>query len=105
MKKHTQRPKWLLAIYIGASIGIVLLLANTILTAVLTSKIKQAFKTFPATLQVSVSSIHANLFTSSLSVKDFTAYYKPYGTLPLNKHTLYLKNISLSGINLFKLIE
>ncbi len=105
MKEHQRRPKWRVVVYvIVASIFLILLLANTILNTILPGKFRQTLRQFSSNTQVSFSSVHANLYSSSLSVTGLTIHYKPYGTQPQHQHEVYFSNISLTGVSFLKIL-
>ena len=77
---------------------------NSILTSVIQKKMGQALRQLSPKVRVDYVSIHANLFSSSASIHDLDIHFVPYRNTPQYQHSLHFNNVTLTGINFFKVI-
>ena len=77
---------------------------NSILTSVIEKKMGQALNHLSPKIHADYASIHANLFKSSAFINDLHIDFIPYSNTPQYRHSLHFNNLTLTGINLFKVI-
>jgi len=104
MKKNIKWNKWLILPFSIILVVFVLVVGNSILTSIIQKKIGQAIRQLSPKADVHYVSIHANLFSSSASIDDLDIHFIPYRTAPQYQHSLHFNNVSLTGINFFKVI-
>ncbi len=104
MKKIWDRPKWLVLIFAGIGMLIILIIANTILNRIIQNKVSEKLQQLSPLLKVHVSSIQSNLLSSSLSLNNLTIAYIPDSTKGQHQHSLYFSAVEISGIHFFKVV-
>jgi hypothetical protein len=75
-----------------------------ILSRVIRKNIRQQLTELSPAMQVRVSSIHPNIFSSSVSFDSLEINFTPYDERQQNKHVLLFPHTSLKGINFLKFL-
>jgi hypothetical protein len=75
-----------------------------ILKSVIQKKIRQELTSLSPAMQVKFSSIHINLFSSSVSLDSLDVSFIPYANRRENKHVLHFSQVSLKGISFLKFL-
>src|ERR1700704_6039177 len=92
------------ALLIIAGICLVLLIGYFILNAVVNTKIANALKELPRSIQLKYSSLHASIINSSLVIDDLVVKYIPEENSK-HQHDLSSSRISFNGIHFLKLLS
>ena len=104
MKKNAKWNKWLILPFSIILVVLIIVAGNRILTSVIQNKIGKALRHLSSKVQVHYASIHANLFESSASINDLKIDFIPYSNAPRYRHSLHFNNVTLTGINFYKVI-
>ncbi|SHN34094.1 DUF748 domain-containing protein [Chitinophaga sp. CF418] len=96
--------KWLILIYGGIGILLILATANIILNRIIQHKVGEELQHLSPKLKISVSSIKSNLFASSLSLNNLTISYIPDSNNRQHQHSLHFSGVELNGINLLMML-
>lgn len=104
MDINRKRRKWLKLLASLIGFAFIIFMGSVILTLVIQKKIGQAFKDLSPKININYSSIHVNLFASSVSINDLHIYIIPYNGSQQHQHSFYFPHARLQGINFFKII-
>lgn len=104
MQKKKKVTKWLIVSVSLVAVVFIIFIGNIILTSVIQKKIGQAFQELSPKIHTDYSSIHTNLFASSVSINGLHIYFIPYNGSQYNQHSFYFPHAVLKGINFFKII-
>jgi hypothetical protein len=104
MKENTKWNKWLILPLSIILIGLIIMAGNSILTSVIEKKMGQALRHLSPKIHADYASIHANLFKSSAFINNLDIDFIPYSKTPQHRHSLHFNNVTLTGINFFKVI-
>ncbi|MGN6531252.1 MAG: hypothetical protein ACTHK0_05825 [Ginsengibacter sp.] len=97
-----KKKKWLKVLASLLAITFIVLICSHILTSVIQKQVGEALKTLSPKIHTKFSSVHVDLFNGSVSVSNLHLFLVP-ATDP-HQHSFYCSEISLTGINFFKLI-
>src|SRR5260370_29682598 len=75
-----------------------------ILNGIIQKKIRQQFTQLSSAIQVKFSTIHSDIFSSSVSFDSLGLSFIPYDSRQQNQHRLLFTRASLKGISLFKFL-
>ena len=100
--KKGRKIKTVLVIVFGVVLAIAL--AGIILNNIIEKRIRAELSNISPALQVNYSSVHAHIFSSSVSFDSLEIRYIPYSSLPDNRHSLQFSTATLKGISFYKFI-
>lgn len=103
-KRKLRRPKWKIIIYFIACISFILLAAYPFLNKIVENKVKEKLKQLAPLAIVRFSSIRADLFASSISIKDLSVKFKPDASGSCHYHLFNFSKADLTGINFWNVI-
>lgn len=104
LPKKWKRTKWKRLLFYIAGIVVILFIGNSVLNSLVKSTIRKRLDLLSPAVKVSYSSIHTNLFTLSLSLRDLVVRFSPDTSDKQHGHSLKSSNIEFRGINFFKVI-
>src|SRR5215469_11467291 len=96
--------KRLMLILTGFGILFILAATNIILNRIIQHKVSEKLQHISPELKISISSIHSNLFNSSLALNDVTIDYLPDSNIHGHRHSFHFSEVELSGINFLRLM-
>lgn len=94
--------RWRLLLYSGLGLLLILFTANIILNRIIQHKVSEKLQHLSPHLKVSFSSLHSNLFASSLVLTNLTINYLPDNDK--HQHTLRFSRVTLDGINFIMIL-
>jgi len=86
------------------ALGLTLVAAFFLFQSLIQKKIRQQFTELGPALHVTFSSIHIDIFASSVSFDSVSLKFTPYQTREQNSHHLYFSTASLRHANFLKLL-
>ncbi len=104
MKKKLQWRKGKLMLFCFIGIIFILITGNIILNKVIENKVRENLDQLSPIVKVSFSAVHANLFTSSLSISDLAIQFNPDTTDKQHQHFFYFPKAEFAGISFLKVI-
>jgi hypothetical protein len=99
-----ERKKIKRAVKIIVIVCLVLITGYFILNAVIQKEIRQQLTNLSPALVMNFSKVHANIFSSSVSIDSFDINFIPYHNRNQYKHHLYFSTVSLKGISFLKFL-
>jgi hypothetical protein len=97
MKSGGRRTRKIL-LYITGSLLVLGVAGYFIANAVIRSKVDEALKGLPPSVTVRYGSLHTNIFTGSLEMRDVTAGYMPS---PAHAHRVSIDRLAMNGMSFF----
>ncbi|MBC9934143.1 DUF748 domain-containing protein [Chitinophaga qingshengii] len=94
--------KWRLLLYSSLGLLLTLFIANIIINGIIQHKISEKLQHLSPHVKVSFSSLHSNLFASSLKLNNLTVNYTPNNNQ--HQHTLRFTRVTLDGINFIMIL-
>jgi hypothetical protein len=84
--------------------SLVVIVVFFILKSIIQKKIRQELTNLSPAMQLRFSSVHVNMFASSVSLDSLQVNFIPYASRPENKHVLYFPKVSIKGISFLKFL-
>jgi len=103
-KKKPGERKWKIIIYVTVGISIILLITYPLLNKVVENNVKAKLKQLAPFAIVRYSSIHADLFSSWISINDLSIKFQPDTTDSHCHHIFNFSKADLTGISFFDAI-
>ena len=103
-KKKLQRKKWRIIVLSIIVIFLIVLIAPPALNKIVENKVKEKLEQLAPVATVGFSSIHANFFASSLSIKDLSIRFQPVTSDSTHHHSLNFSKADFTGINFLGVI-
>src|SRR4051794_3689968 len=98
-KKKLPRRKWRIIVLFVIAIFLIVLFAPPALNRIVEDKVKGQLQQLAPVATVSCSSIHADFFASSLSIKDLSIRFQPDTSDRFHYHSFTYSKADLAGIN------
>src|SRR3954454_23006929 len=98
-KKKLPRRKWRIIVLFVIAIFLIVLFAPPALNRIVEDKVKGQLQQLAPVATVSYSSIHADFFASSLSIKDLSIRFQPDTSDRFHYHSFTYSKADLTGIN------
>ena len=86
------------------SASVLFITAFFILNSVIQKKIRQQLTNLSPAVQIKFSSVHTNIFSSSVSFDSLAINFIPYNNRQQNRHCLYFSHASLHEVSFLKLL-
>jgi hypothetical protein len=96
--------KWLMLIYCGIGLLVILATADIILNRIIQHKVSEKLQHLSPKLKISYSSIKSNLITSSLSLSNLTIDYIPDSSNHQHEHSLHFSGVELNSVNFLMIL-
>lgn len=97
-----KKKKWLKVLVSLVALAFIFLMGAHILTSIIEKKIGNTLKNLSPKIHTEFSSVDVDLFNAKVSISDLHLFLAP--VTGRRQHTFYCSNVSLTGIDFFKIL-